>query len=793
MYFTILKKDLKRKRTMAVIIFLFTVLAACFVASGINNAVTVMNGTDYFFEKAGVSNFVFVDAGDGKALREEMKKLSCVKGIRQDRVIMAQTSNIWKDEKNEKSEMLLIQSVYRDGLRYFDQDNERITSVKKGEIYLPRKMIDSFEVKYGDTVHLKQNGITKDLVLAGTLKDAVMGAPMMGGSRVLISKEDEKDFVKASDLSVPQGSIFYIQTTDADAVTESCSEVPSIIQCLPGSTLRLAYIMSMIVAMSVLAISVCLILVAFVVLKYVITFSINEEFREIGVMKAIGITNRKIRSLFVVKYACIALAGSVLGFFASIPFGNLQIEAISKNMVLGNDGGIWLNIGGAVFVALLMVSLAYFSTAKVKKYTPLDAIRSGETGERYGKKTKMKLSGSRLGNAHFLAWNDVLSYPKRYITIMISFVLCSVFTFGLVLMADTMRSDKLVESFGTRGDVYLLPESIREDNQNKIIEANAAGIACETDPYDDSVHEIGKKLKENGMPGRVSIELFYSYKVEINGKKKNAFFEKNPYVKMTDYKYEEGTAPKYADEIAITDKIRKEYGVDIGDKVVVEFTTGKKTCLITAVHTTMNQLGDCFLLHTDAPTRPEDVDMTMMYQVSFDDNPSSAVIDQRVEKLKEIFDSDNIMNATDYVVDCMKSADTMDAVTMLLLVITLLVVVLVAILMERSFIADEEGSIAVLRAIGFSERAVIRWHVCRFMIVAVISEVVAVIFTLPVTHLWTDPIWSMMGQTKVEYNFKPLSMFVIYPGIILGCTLAAALGTAVYTRRIKAADVVNIE
>ena len=225
----------------------------------------------------------------------------------------------------------------------------------------------------------------------------------------------------------------------------------------------------------------------------------------------------------------------------------------------------------------------------------------------------------------------------------------------------------------------------------------------------------------------------------------------------------------------------------------MEFTTGKKTCLITAVHTTMNQLGDCFLLHTDAPTRPEDVDMTMMYQVSFDDNPSSAVIDQRVEKLKEIFDSDNIMNATDYVVDCMKSADTMDAVTMLLLVITLLVVVLVAILMERSFIADEEGSIAVLRAIGFSERAVIRWHVCRFMIVAVISEVVAVIFTLPVTHLWTDPIWSMMGQTKVEYNFKPLSMFVIYPGIILGCTLAAALGTAVYTRRIKAADVVNIE
>ena len=793
MYFTILKKDLKRKRTMAVIIFLFTVLAACFVASGINNTVTVMNGTDYFFEKAGVSDFVIVDAGDGVMLRKEMKKLSCVKEIRQDRMMMAQTTNIWKDEKNEKSEMLLIQSVYRDGLRYFDQNNERITSVKKGEVYLPQKMIESFDVKYGEKIHLKQNGIMKNLTVAGTLKDAVMGAPMMGGSRILISKEDEKEFVEASELSVPQGSIFYLRSTDEDAVVERLSDVPSIIQTLTGSTLRLAYIMSMIVAMSVLAISICLILVSFVVLKYVITFSINEEFREIGVMKAIGIRNRKIRSVFVVKYACIAVTGSVLGFFASIPFGNLQIEAVSKNMVLGNNGGIWLNVAGAVFVALLMVGLAYLSTAKVKKYTPLDAIRNGETGERYGKKTKMKLSRSRLGNSWFLAWNDVLSYPRRYITIMISFVLCSVFTFGLVLMADTMRSDKLVESFGTKGDVYLLPDSIREDNQNKIIEANAAGKECETDPYEDSVREIGQKLKENGMPGRVSIEYFCSYKAEVNGKKITAFFERNPYVKMTDYKYEEGTAPKYADELAITDKIRNEMGVDIGDKIVVEFTSGKKTCLITAIYTSMNQLGNCFLLHTDAPTKPEDVDMTMMYQVNFDDHPSAKVIDQRIEKMKEIFDSDNIMNATDYVVDCMKSADTMDAVTMLLLGITLLVVVLVAILMERSFIADEEGSIAVLRAIGFPEKSVIRWHVFRFMIVAVIAEIVAVIFTLPVTHLWTDPIWAMMGQSKVEYNFKPLSMFLIYPGIILGCTLAAALGTAVYTKKIKAADVVNIE
>lgn len=53
MYWNILKRDIKQEKTMNVILLLFTILAAVFVASGLNNVVTVMNGTDYFFEKPG--------------------------------------------------------------------------------------------------------------------------------------------------------------------------------------------------------------------------------------------------------------------------------------------------------------------------------------------------------------------------------------------------------------------------------------------------------------------------------------------------------------------------------------------------------------------------------------------------------------------------------------------------------------------------------------------------------------------------------------------------------------------
>ena len=48
MYLNILKRDLKRNRTINMILLLFTILATVFVASGLNNVVTILNGTDYF-------------------------------------------------------------------------------------------------------------------------------------------------------------------------------------------------------------------------------------------------------------------------------------------------------------------------------------------------------------------------------------------------------------------------------------------------------------------------------------------------------------------------------------------------------------------------------------------------------------------------------------------------------------------------------------------------------------------------------------------------------------------------
>ena len=45
--------------------------------------------------------------------------------------------------------------------------------------------------------------------------------------------------------------------------------------------------------------------------------------------------------------------------------------------------------------------------------SPIDAVRNGQTGERFRKKSVMSLGKSRLGTTVFLAANDIVSSPKR--------------------------------------------------------------------------------------------------------------------------------------------------------------------------------------------------------------------------------------------------------------------------------------------------------------------------------------------------------------------------------------------
>lgn len=786
MYLNILKRDLKRKKTMNVILLLFTILAATFVSSGLNNVITVINGTDYFLDKAGIGDYMVVTQNGDGGVRDILKNSPNVKSYRVENCIWGSKDNITANNKvvDMKNDTLAIQSIDNKGIKYFQPDNRVLTQVNKGDIYVTAGFLKKNNLKTGDGLKVEIGSTHMEFHIAGEIKDALLGSDMMGNTRLIVSEEDFQVFRQDENLEAYIGYIFYIDSDNPEELSSELSEASNVLFNDTRSTIKMCYVMEMIVAMIVLVLSVCLIIVSFTILKFVITFSINEEFREIGVMKAIGIKNRKIRSLYITKYFAMAVVGGIIGLFLSIPFGNMLVQSVSEKMVLGNDSGYILNIIGTVAVMCMMVGFTWLCTGKVKKFTPVDAIRNGQTGERYKKKNVYPLSKAHTNCSMYMAINDVLSSPRRFLTIILSFFLCSVFVFGVVLVTDTMKSKNLITTFGKEADVYI--------NDAKLMKMDLMSKAGNK-VLKDKFSEIEKNLADNEMPGQVSMEVWYKYNCTFNGKQFSATLQQNSETDTADYEYIEGYAPQSVSEIAITPVISERIGAKIGDTIIIDFGTEKKECMVTGYFQTMNQLGKVIRLHQDAPTSMEYASAMMAFQIDFQDKPDDKEIGSRIDKLKKLYDVEDVFSAAEYCSDCIGTVDTMEAVSKLLLVITCLVVALVTVLMERTFISDETGQIALLKAIGFNNRAIIRWHIYRFMVVGISSEILAVILTVPVTKLWCNPIWKMMGAVNVNYYFNPLSLLVIYPGIILTITLAAVSVTVLYTRKISSRDIVNIE
>lgn len=788
MFLRILQKDLKRKKTMNIILFLFIALATMFVSSGINNVVTVMNGTDYYLDKAGVGDFTIITQGDGAvgALDEMLETEEAIKSYRMEQVVFGSQGNMTKvdDSEIESKNTSIYQSIEGVAITFFDKENKPIAEIEPGHMYVTGMVMEKNDLQPGDVIRFQHSGVELEFILDGIAKDALLGSDLMGNTRFLMSDTDmQKLLANETIYEHYRGEICYIDTEDIKAIKSAMTEVSNIGFDGPRSTIKMAYVMDMIVAFIVLILSVCLIIVSFVVLKFTITFTITEEFREIGVMKAIGLSNGKIRSLYMVKYLLMSVLGAVVGFFASIPFGKLLLDSVSKKMVLGNDNAMLMNFLGAVLVVGVILMFAYICTGKVKKATPVDAIRSGQTGERYKNKTVLRIQKCPTGNALFMAMNDVLSSPKRFLSIIISFGLCTLFVLILVNTTATMKSDKLVYTFGTKSDLYFTDIA-------EIMEALGGGSKEDLLLHMD---ELEAELTEAGMPSEICLEMIYKYPITFQGNDYVLSCQQGLNTKTTEYVYMEGTVPESEEEISITPQISEMIGAKIGDTITIHFSEQEVECMITAYHQTMNQLGEIIRLHEEAPTDFNFAAGAMHYQINFLDGPDAEEIEFRKERIKKLFDNDKVMNATEYCIDCTMVAGTLEAVQFLLLGITLVVVMLVTILMERSFIADEKGQIAILKAIGFRDSAIIRWHVYRFGLVALLAVILAAVCSIPMTELCISPIFGMMGAVDIDYNIDPLQIFLLYPGAVLIMTVIVAWLTALYTKTIKSSDTASVE
>lgn len=788
MYLRILKKDLKRKKTMNLIILLFVILSAMFFSSSVSNIISITGGIERFLNMAGMEDYIaFVGEPDsGTPLGELIDKSEEISAWKRETVIACSPKSVKLNcvKPEHFGNIGAIVSVDEAVITCFDDKNAPITQVERGKVCVTNSLMKNAGIEAGDTLSFEMCGEKLSLEVAGLCKDAVFGSNMVGLPRFIVNPDDFSALNDNGEVRAAcRMGIYIVSADDIKAVEQVLKTAENVRFSASRSLINMTFLITISVAGIVMAVSVFLIIISFVVVRFTIGFTIAEEFREIGVMKAIGMKNSSIRGLYLVKYAGIAVIGSVIGFFAGIPFGRMLLDSVSGDMVLGNDHPVLIGIGCSAVIVAMIVLFCYGCTAKIKKLSPIDAVRNGQTGERFKKHSMMSLGKSRLGTSGFISLNDIFSSPKQSAVLTLVFTLCTVLVMVLSNTAETLGSDKLMYLISqTNSDIYI-------NMQSKISEVQSGGKTV-----DDIYREMESTLAENGMPGKVHTEELYNVSAAYGDTTAQARFMFCDRTKTTDYYYNEGTAPMYDNEAALGIPLANELGVTVGDKIKLTVGGEEKEYIVSALYDSFSQLGMCGRFHESAKLPLGGLMGFTHFQIDFDDEPDAETISSRIKTLIDIYGTNDILDARGYVADCTKAADAVNGAKNLTMIVSMIIIVMMSVLLERSFISKEKSEIALMKAMGFGSRSVIGIHLLRFLLIGAVSVVTAAIISDPMTELIMNPMFSLMGILKgLTYAHNRVESFVIFPAAVLAAVMGGTFFTALGTGGIKASDTSNIE
>ena len=783
MFWRILKKDLKRKKAMNIILLLFVILCSMFAAAAVNNIIAVTGGIEHYFDAADVPDVTVLTMGEND-VEERIGELACVREIKTEHWLSCSSESFRHNGKklNNFTNAACLISDREMAINYFDENNNIIESVDKGCFYATNNFLQDIDIKQGDEVELDVGDSHLTLRFMGRFKGALFYSGKTYAPYLIINSADYDYIDKDESTHILNYSQHYINTSDVDEIKEFAKNYDRVFVSTRKEN-KSIYLYDMLLAYVLMIISIVLMFTAFVVLRFTIDFTISEEFREIGVMKAVGIDNGSIRSLYIIKYLAIAVVGTLIGYFCSVPLGDMMMKTVSENMVLGSENGTLMELLSSGLVVIIIMLFCYCCTRRVNKLSPIDAVRNGQTGERFRKRSILHLGRSKLPSTAFLSVNDLLSSPKHFSIITVVFTLCILLMTIMSNFALTLKSEKLLRFFD-------VPPS-----EAHIMDAEIMGeVMVDQSMHKQIIADTEKLLADNGMPGKCTMTIGAQFETSHEDKTAKINFRVMKGGINDTLSVDKGSAPQKTDEIAVTASTLDNLGAEIGDRVTAVINEKEYEFIITGTFSTFVNYDSAAFLYKDFDLGHLSASNVMGVQVHFDGSPDKEQINQNIEKLKDLLETDKVYSTSDFINNFTGMSDTLNAIKKIMMILTVIVTAMIVILMERSFIAKEKSEIALMKAMGIPNSSIVAQHTLRFVIVSVIACIVSSVVLMPISDVMMNWVGNMVGDVSgLKCDFDPIEIFVICPVILIGVTVIGSFLTALYTRTIKASDTASIE
>ena len=663
-----------------------------------------------------------------------------------------------------------------------------VPPLKPGEVYIARGMAENESVSIGDTLTINFNDASYDFTVKGFVEEPVCGSSFMTLKTPFICQEDfdrllqdRRRAVAADPSNVADlYKIVYITKADDCKLSDSrfASELSKETQLggyatgllTRNDSLYFQEMMPDIILNVFLVFVIILCVIVFVVMSNSISSSIEMNYTDLGILKAEGFDNSRLKKVFLGQYMLAEIIGTVLGVFAAIPVVKYLPRAFEGTVGQKIYGGVNVPLTLVLLVGILILSAVFILlvSEKVGRISPIRAVSGGRSEVYFDSRIQMPISGRMLSPS--LAFRQFTSGKRRYIA---SIAIASILVFFLMTMTgmtDAVSSENAQRAMGaTSENLYVNFDFIDYSPEN-------------TTYVTGFVEKIEAVLDEYG--GYKERYFWNGKYVLLDGQRINCRMSED----ADTFTITKGRAPKYANEIVVGQNYAEDMGYKIGDTLEASYRGRTGEFVITGFCTALVDTGRFFGMSGDGARTL--IDYYIPYYVGYqltDSGKAEEICERLRDMLPESIDVDVADDVGRAGVLLNDTAYTIKAVIYVISAIFALVVV--SMMCSKSFVR-EKIDIGIYKAMGFTSRNLRIQFAVRFLIVAVFGIIIGTTMSLTLSEKLLSFMLRSMGIVRFVIDYRFITVFLPIISVAVSYFLFAFL-VAGKTKKVEVRNLIS--
>ncbi|WP_100403643.1 ABC transporter permease [Bacillus sp. FJAT-42315] len=759
MYYKIIRNDILKSKLITLTTTIFVAVAAMLVALSAILVVNLSGAIDTLMKQAKTSHFMQMHSGDidiGR-LADFAEQNSNVDEFQVVEFLNVDGSQIIIDGNS------LADTVQDNG---FSTQNEKfdylldldgnIISVSDGEVYVPVGYMKDGIAKVGDKVVIDR----KKFTVAGFFRDSQMNSLLASSKRFLVS---ENDYAAIKDFGSTEYLIeFRLKNLSEIGAFETAYTSAGLEANGPTITYPLFKMLNAIsdglMIAVILLISVLVVAITFMCIRFTLLAKIEDDYREIGVMKAIGLRVSDIKKIYFAKYAVIAATGCTLGFGLSFVFRGMLLENIRLYMGESEKSSLALIVGiiGILIVFLAIISYVSKVLKRFQKISAVEAIRFGTSQEKSAGAKRFCLSGNRLLNTNvFLGVKDIFMRKSIYMTMLVVLVISTFIIIVPQNLYNTISSKNFITYMGIGNS------DMRIDIQ-------------QTDNISKKAAEIAKTLERDRSISKYAVLTTKTFKVKTDdGSEEGIKIELGDH-SIFPVEYSEGRAPVKEDEIALSAINADELGKKVGDVITLIIEGKEKNLTVCGIYSDITNGGKT------AKAVFSDDSAEMMWCVIYTEFSDQSLVEGKTSEYADRFTFAKISSIDEYITQTFGSTiHSVGKASYAAIAVALIIAVLVTLLFMKMLIAKDRYSIAVMKSLGFTNSDITIQYVSRSVFVLIVGTVLGTLLANTFGELLASTVISSFGASSFEFVVNPLSAYLLCPlMMICSVLIATIIGTS---------------